>query len=237
MPRKLLNPKELNGSEIEQLNSFWKKHGHLYTKKDQNDIRRYLLNAYKTDSNIAFYLSILSYVGVLSENNDIYKWFLTYLKEYYPHFLDKNILEVACGTTPALTKLIADEITETNSQGSITGMDKTLAILEIVNAKLKQENITCDTNLTSYDTIIGLAPCEATPIALKKACIEEKEISLVLCGCVHSDGKAIYPSYEAYLNHLYNIVKYHISSNFTYDITSVPKQFNYEYPVLSLKRK
>jgi len=237
LPRILINKTGVSGKELEMLNKFWKENGQYYSKKDQIQLRNYLLPAYDARTNVAFYLSIFSFLDLLPEKRDLYAWFLEYLKAYYPNFLEKNILEVSCGSTPALVKKIAYELKESGSIGSIMGIDPKISIPFIDNAKLLKKNFTYNTDLSNVDTIIGIAPCEVTPVAIKRACIEQKELSLLLCGCTHMDGNCFYPTYEAYLNHLFNIVKYHISKDFMYDITYTPASYDYEYPLLSLKRK
>ena len=235
--RRLFNPNNLQGKEFDMLTKFWKEYGKLFDAEDYYNLRHNLLRGYEVSGVPLKFLSIYSYLNILETNRDIYAWFLSFLRTYYHDFLDKNILEVSCGKVPALVKMIADAIDKKNSEGTITGIDSALVIKCIPNATLLKESLTNKTDLSPYNTIIGVAPCEAAPIAIKGACINKKELSLVLCGCIHMDGECFYPTYEKYLNHLYNIVKYHISSDFEYDISAVPKCYNYEYPVLSLKRK
>ncbi len=235
--RKLSNPYNISDDKFEVITKFWKEYGKFFNKDTQYNFKHYLLGAFLEADLPLLYLSIYSYLKVLSKQKDVYKWFLNYLKDNHKNFLDQNILEVSCGSVPALIKLIAEEIESEKRSGTVTGIDKELIVTQIKGAELKKDSFSYKTDISSFDTIIGYAPCEATPIALRRACLEKKELSIAVCECLHPDGHIFYNDHDKLLNHYYRLVKREISGDFTFEINKVPKQFDAEFPILTLKRK
>lgn len=235
--RKLCNPDNLSGRRLELITRFWKEYGRYYDRDVQCNFRRHLLSAFREDDLPLLYLSIYSYLGVIPGRKNVYKWFLNYLKDNHKEFLEHNILEVGCGSVPALTKHIADSMIKHGSVGSIKGIDENLIVSKILGAELEKARFGYETDISSFETIIGYAPCEATPIALRKACREKKELSIAVCECLHNDGKIFFTNYDKLLNHYYRLVKSEMSSDFLFDINKVPKEYDMEFPILTLKRK
>ncbi|MBQ6687042.1 MAG: hypothetical protein IJN03_00780 [Bacilli bacterium] len=235
--RKLCNPYNLSGKKLELITKFWKEYGRYYDADVRYNFRHHLLSAFREDDLPLLYLSIYSYLEIIPNRKDVYKWFLNYLKNTHKDFLEHDILEVGCGSVPALTKHIATNMLELGSKGTIKGIDENLIVSEIFGAELQKESFAYNTDISSADTIIGYAPCEATPIALRKACREKKELSIAVCECLHSDGSFFTTNYDKLLNHYYRLVKREMSSDFIFDINQVPKEYNMEFPILTLKRK
>lgn len=100
------------------------------------------------------------------------------LDNYYQKYGGKEVLEVGCGRTAKLSKLLSYDF-------RMTAIDPKLAIKGLLNfAHIKgffDENMPID----RFDLIIGLEPCEATE-HIVRACVKaRKEFVVVLCGVPH----------------------------------------------------
>ena len=85
--------------------------------------------------------------------------------------------------------------------------------------------------------LIGMFTCEVAPSIISRSCIEKKELSIALCGCLHPIGSLKFKTFDDYINYLFKIVKSEASSDFIFDIYEFPKHFDLPEPILTLKRK
>ncbi len=101
------------------------------------------------------------------------------------------VLEIGGGCFPAFSKYFDEFQREHNMGGTITTYDSRLITNKLGNIKLHKENLYEDMSVQSYDLIVGIMPCDAKELIVKKATLEHKEFFIAMCGCTHYDGFSI----------------------------------------------
>lgn len=138
--------------------------------------------------------------------------FMDYLNDKYKNLAHSKILDVGAGRICSLSKLLTQ-------QGAIvTAIDPNI---RLTDNSLKASNITpirkpfkCDeyskngigTNISNYDLIVGLEPCDATEHIIRQSLKYDKPFDIYLCGAPH-DGlnRQTFKTHTDWYNHLQNI--------------------------------
>ena len=216
----------------------------LYIREDQIDLKRDLIPSYldifENETPNAFFASVLSHLDILPDDLNYYLHFFNTLKILHGDIFNKSILDVACGNYPALVELIAKEIHEKNYNGRIDGIDPDLIINELPGLEdtttLYKSMFTKETNIDSYDLLVGTFPCQSTESIIRKACREEKPMSIIPCGCIHPiDGKTFSCTME-YIHYIYRILDREKSSEFIF-YPDIINSLREPIPILSLVRR
>lgn len=227
-----------------KLKEFMDQYLPLYSREDQIDLKRDLIPSYldifENEVPNAFFASILSHCDLLPDDFNDYLQFFNTLKELHGDVCNKHILDVACGNYPALVELIAKEIHNKKYSGSIDGIDPDLIIKELPGlshvSTLYKKTFTNETNIDSYDLLIGTFPCQSTEAIIRKACREEKPMSIIPCGCIHPiDGKTFSCTME-YIHYIYRILDREKSSEFIF-YPDVINSLREPVAILSLVRR
>lgn len=138
------------------------------------------------------------------ETFDFFQWqyglpgrqeiFCKYIMDnYYKKYHDKNVLEVGCGRTAQLSKLLSYDF-------KMTAIDPKLEIKAFTGFSYIMGRFDEDMPIDKYDLIIGLEPCDATE-HIVRACVKaSKEFVVVLCGVQHDaiNGKKFDDVFEWY---------------------------------------
>lgn len=116
-------------------------------------------------------------IGLLSDEDNLYLGFIKILEENFD--IDSNIIEVGGGVIPSLAKHIHLK----QKKGSITVYDPRLShsIKDEPGFKLKREKFTDKTKINKANIIIGLMPCEATELIIRKAAKQKINFLIGLC--------------------------------------------------------
>ncbi len=180
---------------------------------------------------------IYALFGILDESENCYLGFSNMVGERYGW--DSNILEIGGGFFPMFSKYVDESQRESGSKGTITTYDPDLIVDSLGNIKLHKENFTEEMSIESYDLLVGIMPCEATRMIIRKATQEHKEFFLAMCGCVHSRSSFI-PSaligYDNYVDEIYNLAKLQEKDGF--EVTKETGwQYSFRYPIISSRRK
>lgn len=151
------------------------------------------------------YYEIYDELDLIPNDKNIYDKFLNKLLENFD--IDCNILEVGGGALPRLAYRISQKQLEIGC-GTITVIDPKLSIKQSNNSNLRlyKEKFKMETNVDDFNLIIGIFPCEATDVIVKKSLYSNKDFFIRLCDCIHS--KDIDFSYSQYCYYLKNMKEY-----------------------------
>ena len=214
---------------------YLKEYGHLYEKD--------ALEAIKEDFNNEGYMrpegtfdicnQIYSKIGILDSKQNIYLKSLNYLENSFD--INCNILEVGSGMFPEMARIIKSR----QKKGSITCIDPDLLFQEYQGLILMKKELTEDFDLTPYDLIVSIMPCEATPTIIKLANKYDKNLYLQMCGCVHINSGGFNPftygySYYLWQDYVKNIAESTLPNNRELLIT---EEDDLPYPLIRTIKK
>ena len=195
----------MNDYEVEQLlESYFKKYKDKYIPEAVEFLRNNFVAIRAKNEHIDIVSQIQVALNIMDPNVDIYKKYLNFLKSRYD--LGQNILEVACGKFPALSKYI-DEYQSNLKGGTITAYDPKLITTEYGNIKLYDKLFDEKTNIKDYSLITAMYPCEATTKIIEVANSNDIDFSILTCGCTHfSNGQLLFstPTIEKWQEYIYN---------------------------------
>ena len=175
--------------------------------------------------------------GMISKEQNIYLVFSNMIGKMYGW--DNRILEIGGGYYPIFSKYIDMEQQRLGS-GNITVMDPLLVTNSLGKVKLQKKKFSRDMDVSDFDILIGICPCEATKDIISSAIINKKEFFIALCGCVHyenCDFPWMYGHdfiYRIWVDDVLELAKKQENYGF-----AVTKQFvdNFPYPLISSTRK
>lgn len=147
--------------------------------------------------------SIKSYLNLSTNAFDIYRSYFEFLKNNYD--LTGNILEVASGPFPTISKYIDDYQKEKN-KGSIEAYDPILVNATLGNIKLNKKRFDDNIVLSDKNLIFSMAPCSFTKELISISNKNKKDFSILLCSCLFNHFR----SQDEYLKYL---LRYSMMSN------------------------
>ena len=143
---------------------------------------------------------VYAYLDILPEEQNIYKKCFNIIKEEYG--LEQNILEIGAGAMPILSMYIDKE----QKEGTITAYDKYLVPNKLGNIKIYKRNFENKDNVKNYDLVVGIYPCEASYLLIKKASEQNKDMFLLPCDCTHFSNEYLQynlPEIDEWHDYLY----------------------------------
>lgn len=106
-------------------------------------------------------------IGLLEPEKNCYLGFAKMIGETYGW--NSHILEVGGGFYSAFSKYMDQFQQSHNGSGTITTFDPRLIVNKLGNVKLHREEFREEMTTESYDLIVGIMPCEATSMIIRKA--------------------------------------------------------------------
>lgn len=173
---------------------------------------------------------IFSKFGLIPKELDPYENAYNMLKE--ENFLHGNIVEVASGSYPRLSEIIAQKTSESIN---LTTYDPKLILDTLSGVTLRKEKFTEKTNIKNIDTIFGIFPCEATIPILEQGFENNANIFLAFCGCNHASKQHPLWFGSIWAEDVIDDYKEQYGSEI--EIKYWPKEANINYPILVRKRK
>lgn len=157
---------------------------------------------------------------------------------------NSHILEIGGGSFPSFSKHMDEFQQSRNSSGTITTYDPRLVVNKLGNIRLHKEFFSKEMTVESYDLIVGIMPCEATSMIIKKATKEHKEFFLAMCGCIHYEGldvpRGIFGpkpiTYDEYVEKIYNLAREQEKDGFEV-IKEDAKQYSFKYPIIRSQKR
>lgn len=177
-------------------------------------------------------VQIATYLGLIPRHYDIFYQYQRFLQKNY--FINKNMLEVSAGVIPMLSYYI-DVIQGIRKKGSITAIDPTIIDQKIGNISTIRSIFTVDTDLSSYDAIIGLRACEAIEPIVLNCNQNSREFCIALCGCL-DDCSIEFENIQEKIDYIYEMVYYTVPDNFEIFTNDFFHGRN-TYPVIGTKKK
>ena len=217
------------------LENYLLKYGNNYPK----ELLEYIIKNYDKDTDKELpdpMNQIYDATGVFSDKENPYLQYLKLIKDYFD--IRGNILEIGGGFYPSLASHIANEQIRLKS-GTITVYDKNLVTTSLKNIKLIKRDFTTEDDISNFDLLVGIMPCQATSLIVRKANEFQKDFFIALCGCTHFSREYLRfeePTLEAWFEYIRNIYyKTNVDGVDLVEITS-PTKYN-KYPILIKKRK
>lgn len=160
-------------------------------------IRRYFLSYIGEREVYSELTQLYSEYGFIADEDDYYKYHLNNITKNFD--ISGNILEIAAGSVPTLSNLIARSQLNIGS-GTITVYDPRLIISEpkYSNMKLYKEEFKKDIDISNFDLVISIMPCSATEIVLDSVFYGMKDFYISFCGCNHDPQPIYYMDYSYY---------------------------------------
>ncbi len=157
---------------------------------------------------------------------------------------DSHVLEIGGGFYPSFSRHMDLLQQANNGSGTITTYDPRLVVSSLGNIKLHKEEFKKEMLVESYDLIVGIMPCEATSMIIRKAIQENKEFFIAMCGCIHYEGIQVprgmfgpipitYNQYEA---KIYELAKEQEKNGFEV-IKESAKEYSLNHSIIRSQRK
>lgn len=141
---------------------------------------------------------IYCHLNLVNIKDTVYYKFYLLSKNYFN--LDNiRILEVACGYIP-----IMSSIYKKYEVNNIEAINQKILIKNYKNVKTIEYDLTKEYNLSKYDLIIGIRPCNITVNIIKNCIKYKKNFMLYLCPCIPIIGKKKFNTYEEWILHIKN---------------------------------
>ena len=180
-------------------------------------------------------LQAFSELGINEDATQIYRDHIDMIRNHFS--LDRNICDIGGGYLPAFANLVAEEQLKIG-KGTITVYDPRLVFNEpkYINMTLHKEYFTTNTDVSNYDLLVGIYPCEATEAIIESAIKNDKDFYVAMCGDAHSsDGSRITKvAYrEKVINTANNLAL--ANGNYEMEVTKFDDPI-YSYPIVIGKR-
>jgi len=169
-----------------QLKQFLDSHKDCYSNYEIKRILDYSED-FKTDVFLPDLVrEIYDELGFVSDEHNIYLGFMELLKEAFPSYSERNILEIGGGILPRLGK----KISNIQTTGKITIYDPRLSVYEkdAPNFKLVRQKFSRNDSVGDHNLMIGFMPCEGAEILIDSATKNNMDFMLAFCeGGPHGD--------------------------------------------------
>lgn len=175
-------------------------------------------------------------VDLLPDDVNLYKRYLEFLKERYS--LDREILEIGCGRFPAFSKYV-DLAQRERKKGTITAYDPHLITAKFGNIRLHKKLFDEKTPIGKFSLITSVRPCDVTLKLIERANDEDKDFSILTCGCTHfpevyQDCYRNIPTRKDWQKYLIERANKNLPSGRTIDIDFIEGSEN---PIISSRKK
>ena len=180
-------------------------------------------------------IQVYSELGLYNNKTNIYLNHLKKIKSLFP--IDCNILEIGGGMIPVFANILAHEQLKLG-KGTVTVYDPMMSLIcsKYKNLKLIKEKFDHDMDISKYDLIIGILPCEASEEIIKSSCNNHKNFYLQMCGCTHFTQDQIMKyglSDKAYHKYLIELASKLLNENIKVD--KIENKFGFDYPIIYKK--
>ncbi len=185
-------------------------------------------------------MQIYDLLGLLDKSENYYLGFAETVAKKYG--LDCRFLEVGGGYFPAFSYHLDQLQQEANSSGTITVYDPKLVVTGLGNVHLRHSMFTSETSIDEFDVLVGIMPCDATKIMIKKATEAHKEFYIAMCGCIPDNELSKYSYMMMYtspipfwIDDVYGLAKEQTKDGF--EVTYEDNPYGAPYPVISSRKR
>lgn len=213
------------------LEEYFKRYGEFYPCEIIEFIKSsFLGRAFREDIWIDVMSQVYGATGVFDLVDNIYDMNIQEIKSDYS--IDQDILEVGCGFYPAM----GIKLSNMQKSGSITVMDPDVIPTSSGKITIYKEMFTKDTDVSKYQLIMGVMPCEGVIPMIESANKNELDLYIQLCGCTHFENMSPFftPTLSSWYGYISKVMEDTIPDNRHYEMT-LPDWS--AYPVIKTKRK
>lgn len=186
-------------------------------------------------------MQIYDCLGLLDKSENYYLGFAEMVGKKYG--LDCHFLEVGGGYFPAFSYHMDQLQTEANSSGTITVYDPKLIVTGLGNVRLRHSMFTLETPISEFDVLVGIMPCDATKIMIKKATKEHKEFYIAMCGCIPDNELFKYDTLMMtetspipfWIDDVYDLACKQAEDGF--EVTREDNPYGIPYPIISSRKR
>ena len=221
---------------IKMFRKYMDEYGEKYSEDSRNFLSDNFLKITEPGRTPDILAQLYANFGMLSEEENIYLEFCKIIGDIYGW--DRNILEVGGGYYPIFSKYVDDKQTECGS-GTITVIDPKLVTGSLGNVKLVKEEFSRESNVSDFNLLIGICPCESTIDIISSALINQKEFFIALCGCVPYPYNCMpflspYAAHIVWSENIKELAYEQEESGFEVITKNID---NFPYPIIYSKRK
>lgn len=223
----VFNPEDIS-KLYNNLEEYLDLYGQFYPEGAVDFIKKHFLSSH-------FFLEDIDIMCQVYQLTGTYEMFpcnpyLNYLREMKKTFdIDRDLLEVGSGFYPAMAKIISD----IQVKGSITAMDYDSVISELGKIRILKEHFTVDTDVSKYEMIFGVMPCEGTIPMIYSANKNDKDLFIGLCGCTHFENPESIPfiTSQTWFDYVESIVKKTLPKDRKYEMYTTS---DINYPLIKI---
>lgn len=183
-----------------------------------------------------FYAQICEVMGIVKPACSTYYQMAHMIEKYFG--LKRDIVEIGGGLFPILGNYLRIKQLQIGI-GTVTVYDPRIWMQYPTNAKLVEEKFTLETVIPKHSLLVGMYPCEATELILKRAIKENLDFCIALCGCNHSGMLSI--STDEYHDMLIKELIFELSRKKNFRVKYFPRSCFQKgttgYPILLAKDK
>ena len=216
-----------------------------YRDKYSSGALNYIINNFLAHEDLSGEADIMMQIydcfGLLDKSENYYLGFAEIVGKKYG--LNCRFLEVGGGYFPAFSYHMDKLQQEANSSGTITVYDPKLVVTGLGNVRLRHSLFTAETSISEFDVLVGIMPCDATKVMIKKATKEHKEFYIAMCGCIPDDEVYKYNDYmmmnvspiKFWIDDVYDLAREQAKDGF--EVTYEDNPYGIPYPIISSRKR
>lgn len=221
----------------QKIDEFIEKYEQAFSFSDKRILRDYLESDPIASFFVnPFYAQIYETMGIVKPACSTYYQLTHMIEKYFG--LKRDIVEIGGGLFP----ILADYLRVKQLQigiGTVTVYDPGIWMQYPTSAKLVKERFTLETVIPEHSLLVGMYPCEATELIVKRAIKENLDFCIALCGCNHSGMLSI--STDEYHDMLIKELMFELLHKKNLKVKYFPKSCfergTSSYPILLAKEK
>lgn len=226
---------------MNMLAQYLKKYEEEYSPSSLTYIRENFLREMEVGKIPDILMQIYSELHILPKEEN---WYIGFAKMIGARYgWNCHVLEIGGGFFPTFSKIM-HHYQEKEGNGTITVYDPELVTTKLDGISLKKEEFQEEMSVESFDLLVGIMPCDATRLIIKKATEEHKEFFIAMCGCTHYDMSEIprtlfgyLPvSYDDWVDTVYQLAKEQENDGFEVKMERVD-EYHFPYPIISSRKK
>ena len=139
---------------------------------------------------------IYCHLNKIDIKETVYYNFYIFSKKYF-NINNKRILEVGCGYIPILSSIYKENNID------VDAINLKILFKNYKNVNTIEYDLNNDYNLSKYDIIVGIRPCNITENIIDLCYKYKKDFIIYLCPCIHKAKNGLtFATYEKWINYL-----------------------------------
>lgn len=175
--------------------------------------------------------SVRSYLNLDLYEEDRYKYYFDHLKSRYD--LTGNILEVASGPFPTMSKYV-DDYQKEKGKGTIETYDPLLVTKRLGSIILNKQSFTSHAHISDKNMAFAMAPCDFTLEFIRIMELYNKPFSVFLCPCFDNNT---YQDQDEYVSTIIGRINETKKENETVEVSYLDVSYDYPTPIISKYKK